>query len=48
MVGGRISAEYPAIADVPGLDFDLLDAPDMEHQLAYLEAHIDDMDVLVL
>lgn len=48
MVGGRISAEYPAIADVPGLDFDLLDAPDMEHQLAYFEAHIDDMDVLVL
>lgn len=48
MVGGRIAEVYPALADVPGLDFDLLDSPEMTHQIAYLESHIDDMDVLVL
>lgn len=47
MVGGRVG-EYPALKDVPGLELDLLENPDMEYQLAYLEAHIGDMDVLVL
>ena len=47
MVGGRVG-EYPALADVPGLELDLLESPDMEHQIAYLEAHVCDMDVLVL
>lgn len=47
MVGGRVG-EYPALKDVPGLELDLLESSAMEHQLAYLEAHISDMDVLVL
>lgn len=47
MVGGKVG-EYPSLADVPGLELDLLESPDMEHQLAYLEAHVNDMDVLVL
>lgn len=47
MVGGKVG-KYPALQDVPGLELDLLESPEMEYQLAYLEAHIDDMDVLVL
>lgn len=39
---------YPALADVPGLELDLLPQPVLASELAYLEAHRDDIDVLVL
>ena len=47
MVGKRNGA-YPAVADVLGMDLDLLESSSMEEQIAYVDAHARDMDVLAL
>ena len=48
MVGGRENVEYPALAEVPGVEMVCLPEPKLENSIAYIRQHSAEIDLLIL